>query len=329
MSPAPESARPPEDPGNVEIPLLGPLGISPAVEGIYRAIIVDGRRQLSDFSVAERASLTELAEAGLVEFNEDEVVTLPVRVAVDRWIADQETAIQHARLASTHFAALQHSLSESFVELIRGRASVRELFRNAETSATTQLRCFDREPYLSNATGAIVSPVQASVASRGVRYRVLYDSAALENPGVMSAVRAALECGEEARVYHAVPIRMVIADDSHALLILPYYPALDNDGPLDVDALLVHPSAFLDALVRLFECLWALGAPMNSTNPGSENDLRQLLDLLMTGLTDASIARELQVSERTVHRRITRLHELLGTNTRFQLGVQAIRQGWI
>ncbi|NUR97005.1 MAG: LuxR family transcriptional regulator, partial [Kribbellaceae bacterium] len=35
------------------------------------------------------------------------------------------------------------------------------------------------------------------------------------------------------------------------------------------------------------------------------------------------------VSERTVARRIGRLQEALGAQTRFQLGVQASRQGWL
>ncbi|MFE7393699.1 response regulator transcription factor [Streptomyces sp. NPDC057582] len=59
------------------------------------------------------------------------------------------------------------------------------------------------------------------------------------------------------------------------------------------------------------------------------DDTRQLLTYLSGGLTDESIARELGVSERTVARRIARLQEVLGAQTRFQLGVQASRRGWL
>ncbi|WP_406385668.1 response regulator transcription factor [Streptomyces sp. NBC_01618] len=59
------------------------------------------------------------------------------------------------------------------------------------------------------------------------------------------------------------------------------------------------------------------------------NESRQLLSYLSAGLTDESIARELGVSERTVARRIVRLQEMLGARTRFQLGVQASRRGWL
>lgn len=62
---------------------------------------------------------------------------------------------------------------------------------------------------------------------------------------------------------------------------------------------------------------------------GPSDDIRRLLVLLGAGLTDASIARELGVSERTVNRRIIALQDALAARSRFQLGVQAARRGWL
>lgn len=56
---------------------------------------------------------------------------------------------------------------------------------------------------------------------------------------------------------------------------------------------------------------------------------RHLLRLMRTGAIDETIARELGVSLRTVHRRITRLQNLLGARSRFQLGVIACERGWV
>jgi DNA-binding NarL/FixJ family response regulator len=58
-------------------------------------------------------------------------------------------------------------------------------------------------------------------------------------------------------------------------------------------------------------------------------ETRQLLRLMGTGALDETIAREMGVSVRTVHRRITRLQELLGARSRFQLGVIAHERGWV
>ncbi|WP_033443075.1 helix-turn-helix domain-containing protein [Saccharothrix sp. NRRL B-16314] len=56
---------------------------------------------------------------------------------------------------------------------------------------------------------------------------------------------------------------------------------------------------------------------------------RRLLLLMRTGAIDEAIARELGVSPRTVHRRITRLQDLLGVRSRFQLGVIVCERGWV
>lgn len=51
---------------------------------------------------------------------------------------------------------------------------------------------------------------------------------------------------------------------------------------------------------------------------GPSLEAKRLLTYLSAGLTDESIAR-----------RIGRLQEALGAQARFQLGVQASRQGWL
>ena len=59
------------------------------------------------------------------------------------------------------------------------------------------------------------------------------------------------------------------------------------------------------------------------------DETRALLRGLAAGLTDESIGRELGMSERSVHRRIRRLQDLLASRSRFQLGIQAVRRGWL
>ncbi|PWK86896.1 regulatory LuxR family protein [Lentzea atacamensis] len=56
---------------------------------------------------------------------------------------------------------------------------------------------------------------------------------------------------------------------------------------------------------------------------------RRLLRLMCTGATDRAIARELDVSLRTLNRRIARLQSLLGVQSRFQLGVVAAELEWL
>lgn len=58
-------------------------------------------------------------------------------------------------------------------------------------------------------------------------------------------------------------------------------------------------------------------------------ETRKLLALMSTGATDRAIARELGISERTVHRRIARLQELLGALSRFQFGLHVAASNWL
>jgi len=94
----------------------------------------------------------------------------------------------------------------------------------------------------------------------------------------------------------------------------------------------VHDSPLLAGLVGVFEVFWRMAVPITGDAIGGRTldpESRRLLSYLSAGLTDESIAREFGISERTVARRISRLQETLGAQTRFQLGVQAARQGWL
>jgi predicted transcriptional regulator len=55
----------------------------------------------------------------------------------------------------------------------------------------------------------------------------------------------------------------------------------------------------------------------------------QLLSLLLAGHTDAAVARQLDLSERTVQRRISALMLTLEVGTRIQLGWQVRDRGWL
>jgi DNA-binding NarL/FixJ family response regulator len=53
-----------------------------------------------------------------------------------------------------------------------------------------------------------------------------------------------------------------------------------------------------------------------------------VLALLLSGLTDQAIAGQLELSLRTVHRRIHQLMTKAGVESRIQLGWAAARNGW-
>ena len=67
--------------------------------------------------------------------------------------------------------------------------------------------------------------------------------------------------------------------------------------------------------------------------PASDGSLspedRQLLSLLLAGLTGEAIAAHFRVSVRTVQRKVHALMDMAGVRTRMQLAWEAARQDWL
>ena len=55
----------------------------------------------------------------------------------------------------------------------------------------------------------------------------------------------------------------------------------------------------------------------------------RILVLLSSGISDSAIARQMEMSQRTVERRIKALMDRLGAQSRFQMGLLARERGWL
>jgi DNA-binding NarL/FixJ family response regulator len=143
---------------------------------------------------------------------------------------------------------------------------------------------------------------------------------------MLAHTRRAIADGEHARLGQ-VPVKLAVADARTAMLPL----VSDQDRAVE-SALVVHPSALLDALVGLFETLWKAAVPLRLSTGGLEPEARpqpsdaEVLALLAAGMKDEAIARQLGLSPRTVQRRVQVLCERLGATTRFHAGFLAARQ---
>lgn len=217
------------------------------------------------------------------------------------------------------------------VEVIAGTDNVASCLRRLQDAAVRQIRTFDTPPYVSD-PNSYVAPTKRA-AQAGVTVRGLYDRAALAIPGRLEGdIAACLANGEVARVVTSLPLKMVLIDDTAALL-----PQTISGGVVD-SAYLLRPCSLLDGFSALFEALWATGLPLNrrSTANGAagadgtpSEEIRHLLTLLMAGHTDLTIARTLGISPRTAQRRVQTLMEALNAGTRFQAGVTAAKRGWL
>jgi DNA-binding CsgD family transcriptional regulator len=202
------------------------------------------------------------------------------------------------------------------------------VYREVVDGAHSDVRSMTAPPFIA---GSVQQQTEReiSVLKRGVRIRGLYASEAIDGPDMVDHVRRVRAAGESSRVLPKVPLKLAIADDALALLTIP------GANGLAQFYLRVGPSGLLDGLMDLFEVLWAFATPFPDrsvmlTDPNRLGAVdHDVLMLLVAGATDETIARQLGISLRTVQRRVRRLQELLGAQTRFQAGIQAARRGWV
>ena len=168
----------------------------------------------------------------------------------------------------------------------------------------------------------------ARLLERGVRMRTVYLDSVRNHQPTLDHVTWLGDLGGQVRTVPALPIRMIIADRSLAVL------------PLDTDdaragALVLHGRSTVTALCALFDSVWSdatpLGAPAAAPAGLDEHSPqeRAALTLLAQGHTDEAIAKRLGVSPRTARRIAADLLQRLNARSRFQAGVYAVQDGWL
>lgn len=326
--------------------LLEAVGITEAEESLYRYLLERPGGRVSELARSLglpakqiRSTLGALEARGLVSRTtgrEARVVAAPPSTAIEALILNRQEQLERARLAAGELDNIFRSYRPKtpspldVVEVVVGKEAVDQRFEQLIRIAEEQLLVLDRPPYAGDPAGD--NTLGMELLARGVRARTLYDNDALSVPGRMNQLRAFAESGEEARTLPELPMKLFIADQ--ALAFIP----LSLDEPGMEGALLVQPSPVLEALLILFEALWERAVPVDFSSgqsasaDGAPESLSEedgeVFSLLLAGLKDQAIARQLGVAPRTVLRRVSNLMQVLHAQTRFQAGWLAARRGW-
>lgn len=239
---------------------------------------------------------------------------------------------QHLNKLNEAFHSESSALrSGEYIEVVEGASKIWHAFVRVQRSAQSQVRAFDKPPYFVVAgkygdEGPNFEE-REFLSAGTVGYRVVYDQESVATPGRLENIWEGINLGEQARVGASLPAKLVIRDDTLAIV------SSTADYHNDI-AHLIHPSSFLDLVCGLFEAVWDRAIPLNrSEAKGGRAQLsnrdRQLLGLLASGATDAAIARTFGWSTRTVQRHVQQLMTQVGARTRFQIGMESARRGWI
>ncbi|WP_433428842.1 helix-turn-helix transcriptional regulator [Nonomuraea sp. CA-141351] len=311
---------------------LGAIGLAPDEEALYEVLLDRSPATLDQLAATwPRAGLepllASLESRGLISASAGPLYTaVAPEIALDVLLLAAERDLLRVRERARELEeAFQERARERtppvVVEVVTGRRAVEQRHAQIQRAARQQLRCLSKRPYF-DPLGSVAA--QRELLDRGVTSRMIYEREFVAAKGALRQIEAMVGAGQQARVLPELPMKLYVVDDRLALLLLRHEPA---DA---VAALVIHPSGLLEALIRLFEGLWQRALPLglapSARNPARDSrDDARLIALLLSGLTDEAIARQLGVGHRTAERRIAELMAFLGARTRFQAGVQAAR----
>ncbi|MGV9254382.1 helix-turn-helix transcriptional regulator [Streptomyces sp. NPDC003697] len=323
--------------------MLAAIGLDETHESAYRALVSVGAADLPD--LARRLTLGErdteralrcLERRGLAAQSSARPgrwVAAPPGVALGALLTQQRHELEKAELAAAllaeeYRAAAAEPAVHDLVEVVTGAPAVAQRFLQLQLGATEEVCALvTGDPVV---VSAAENDAEEQAAGRGVRYRVVVERAVLDLPDGVTQLTAALGRDEQVRVIEKVPTKLVVADRALAMVPLILHTA-------EPSALVVHASGLLELLSGLFESVWRDALPLRLGTSGvtelgpdgpDGTDL-EVLSLLLAGLTDASVAKQLDLGLRTVQRRVRRLMELTGVTTRLQLGWHAYERGWV
>lgn len=321
-------------------PLTG-LGLTEADESAYHLLVAADSatpRDLVPHCAADereaRALLEGLALRGLAArsgASADRYVASPPGVALGAMLLARQHELRTAEIAISELASTYRERSSSrsaldVVDVVLGAAAVAQRFHQLQAGAQEEVLAFVL-PSVEVVSGD-ENVEEDRAASRGVQYRILLERAVLDRPGSLEVMDDAMGRGEQVRITVRLPGRLLVAD--RAIALVPMRPPGSGDEP---SALLVHASPLLDFVVELFDTCWRQAVPLVPTGTTPEPELSELdlrvLRLLTAGLTDEAAARHLQLSLRTVQRRVRALMDRVDVQTRFQLGAEAAQRGWL
>lgn len=309
-------------------------------ERVYLTMLAEPAAGVAD--LAERTGLNpdrirdvldELADARLLETGEDSWRVVSPHTGFGPMIAEAEASLRRqeaelvaakaalARLSTEHLARHER---HSVIQLTSLPAINERLTQLAELATT---ECVSLNPGRRDPEDIAASkPLNLAALERGVAIRFVYADSVRNDPASRDYGQWLADRGGEARTIPVVPHLIVVVDRTVALL--PSHPDEPRLGAVEV-----RSPGIVAALMSHFEEVWAraqlLGHEVQRDSEGLTAQERQLMMLLASGHTDASAARRLAVSLRTVRRMMSDLTERLGARSRFEAGLLTERRGWL
>jgi len=325
--------------------MFEPLGLTSTDLAVYRVMLADPELDLpgvaneleaSDADVTR--SMENLEDKGFVRRSHaspEKFRAQPPQVAFERLLSEQEKELHRSqeRLSAWRIEAsrLTHELSRSssttsygeferLVEMDDVVGRLRQLARSVRVRVDSVLPSVPSRHALGQA-----KVDDGEMLDRGVAIRAIYPSEARQNDDALEFAQWFTERGGQVKTAIDLPPRFVIYDGDVALFRSD--PPHGGHG-----SILINTPGAVMILQAYFDLLWHTGEYL--IDPATEGEClraeeRELLRLLAHGYKDEAIARAMGISIRTLRRMVNALTSRTGAGSRFELGVQAVKRGWL
>lgn len=266
-------------------------------------------------------------------------LVVPPDVAMPAFAAELEARARMARSTAQSLSrvylrtrAVHRTDATSGVVLLESLIDVAQALHQVTTTAQEWVLSSRADSplsrYLLRAPRAVSTTPFRGSQGDPLNVRLDIDPGLLPENDVLEIMQARVAAGDDVRLTHGVPFTGAVNDQGLAMI------DLGDDGGSPV-GILLNGAAGSARVRAVLEFAWRLGTPWQpSSAPASDFDFleprdRSILRLMAGGVSDAAIARQLDISSRTVERRVRVLLDRLNATTRFQAGVLAARQGLV
>jgi hypothetical protein len=217
------------------------------------------------------------------------------------------------------------------VEVLTSRQSVGAAFDDLSLGAHREVLHLITAPFVP--LTALHSPGDPARRNpdgtvRRPKRRFVYERAALSSEAAVTGLHNVIALGADVRVAKELPFKLVVSDRERALV-----PRFPRDYSDQNSTLLIRGGALLECMIVLFEHYWEQATPLepdldrfNSARAELEEEDLLILQHIVAGQTDDSMARLMGTSKSTILRRIKRMRKLAGVDTRPALIFHAARE---
>ncbi|WP_431928669.1 hypothetical protein [Nonomuraea jabiensis] len=313
-----------------------PLGIGDVGASLYQHLIEVGPTPTPELlerfdGLAAETALERLRDMGLV-VGEPAAARHP-DYALRPMVAQAEYSLARLKARTDELRDVYESHTahgpNSPIELMTSRQRIAAAFDDLSLGAHREVMQFITWPFVPlTAVHAPGDPARRNPDGtvRRPRRRFIYERAVLNNEPAMTGLRNAVALGADVRVSaKELPFKLIISDRKTAMV--PRWPRGYSD---QMSTLLVRSGTLIECMIVVFEHYWNEAVPLHSDRRGSAaGELDQIdmsiLQYIVAGQTDDQMARLLDKSKSTILRRIKRMRELAGAESRPALIFHAAR----